>query len=221
MNLFFLRMLTIVLLSTGLCFASGHAKAPPKPAPQEKPDDFTAIDAIISATQQEHAAKPNDIAIMIKLGKAYYERFKFEECIGVAQKIISQDANNAWGHIMLGNCLIGINKLDEAYSAYQKAAAINPGSALSLYSKGLIADEDESFGTSADFFEQAIKLDPTLEHAYYRLALAQLNLSDIPKALVALKKLHALNPDNKKATDLLMAVQSIKAAPKKEGGGHH
>jgi tetratricopeptide (TPR) repeat protein len=82
----------------------------------------------------------------------------------------------------------------------RKSIAIDPNFAAPYLQLGILAASREQFSEAAVAFEKAIGLDPSLEEAHYRLALAYRRLGEVAKAQNELETYqHETNKENEDA----------------------
>ena len=70
--------------------------------------------------------KPNDVTLLIKLGKTYEKLRDFEEAINTFKMALRRDKKSFTAHYRIGLIFIKNNEREEGIEALLQAHAINP-----------------------------------------------------------------------------------------------
>ncbi len=136
-------------------------------------------------------------------GQAINNR-EFDKAQGILQKLLAAYPEDAVLHHNLGRAYAGQLLEDKALAEAEKAARLDPQYSdaksitelFMLRERGERALEIRDFAAAAEFFEKMIKLDPKNAEAYYGMALAYGHLENYQKALPAINRAVALDPQN-------------------------
>jgi Tfp pilus assembly protein PilF len=88
--------------------------------------------------------------------------------------------------------------------------AAGGGNAADTLNLGIIAWNAGEYPEAKKHFEQAVKIDPKLADAHYRLGMANVNLGLLPEAIVAFEEYLKLAPDGEHAELTKGILKSIK-----------
>ena len=147
---------------------------------------------------------------LIEKGKEFYKNDQDEQAAETFKQVISQDPNNAEGHLRLGMSYAALDKKTEGDDEYKKA--------IELFKKRIQADSKDGdaffyLGEAHSFlhqdeeaaraYRQATKLKPEDEEAFYQLGMSETRLAHYPEAASAFKKALELDPNDYRATDAL------------------
>jgi glycosyltransferase involved in cell wall biosynthesis len=124
-----------------------------------------------AAYKRHLVSHPTDAAIHIQLGHALKEQRKLAEAVKAYADGASLYGNDADSLLHLGDALVGVGRLSEAFEAYNASYAIEPTSelrtkviSLSEYRKvedATVLDENVTFFSIQDFFGY-LKAHPTM-----------------------------------------------------------
>lgn len=175
-----------------------RVQRPPKdkqPAPICESDSESDIKKVNQSTAQEDNDSVDDISDSLQAIKldpksqekieSLIEQSQFEEClkeIEVAQKLQENDSNLSW---MKVECLIKLDRLDEADEIIDKAK--NVKSAGMLYVNGLRNYYDLKLKDSVVYFNSALRKNPKLVKAEQQQAVATKMLTLINSGCADLK----------------------------------
>src|SRR5688500_15680065 len=119
---------------------------------------------------------------------------KFPEAKGLAEKVLSANANDVRGRVLLGNATAGLKDIDAAIKEFEEALRLDPQRA-GIYT-GLASLKASSGDAAAAerIFRQAVAADPQATNA--RLALAHFYWSNdrVEDAERVMKEAHQLKP---------------------------
>lgn len=175
-----------------------RVQRPPKekqPAPICESDSDSDIKKVNQSTVKEDKDSVDDISDSLQAIKldpqcqekieSLIEQSQFEEClkeIEAAQKSQENDSNLSW---MKVECLINLDRLDEADEIIDKAK--NEKSAGMLYVKGLRNYYELKIQDSVVFFKSALRKNPKLVKAEKKQAIASKMLTMINSGCADLK----------------------------------
>lgn len=131
---------------------------------------------------------------------------------------LKPDYAEAWQG--LANVYNAEKKLDLALEATNKAAQYTSGgaggeggggaSAAALYNQGVILWNQNKFAEAKEKFEAASKADANYADAHYRLAMADVNLGDIPGAIAAFENYLKADPNGAHAAEVKQFLAAMK-----------
>jgi len=153
-----------ILLSVFLCFLTGcYQTTPPS---NIKADSFTAK---TNADSADSTVKPAETTPEIQTAKGgdydaalnFYNSRNYEKAIGELEQVVQKDTKNHQAQFYLGKSYQGLNKTNDAISAYQKAIEIKPDYAEANFELGNIHYNKKEYEKSLPFLEKASKLKYT------------------------------------------------------------
>ncbi|MBI3609893.1 MAG: tetratricopeptide repeat protein [Nitrospirae bacterium] len=103
---------------------------------QQNPGGFSMES--IQASKKKIEKEPNDVPSLISLGDANFMIQRFEASQGYYERALKADPKNINARLSLSNCLIFMQKPDEAIKQLDQILAIQKNSPEALYNKGLI-----------------------------------------------------------------------------------
>ncbi len=134
-------------------------------------------------------------------------------------KAIELDDKTVEAYSALANLYNRQKKFAEASKMSAKAvelqagpggAAAGGGSAADVLNLGIIAWNAGQYPEAKGHFERAVKLDPKLAEAHYRLGMSYVNLGQLPDAVKAFEEYLKLAPDGEHAAMTKELLKSIK-----------
>lgn len=146
---------------------------------------------------------PGDDKVTNSIAGAYGSLGDFKSEIQWANKAIALNPKMMKAYINLGNGWFGLQSLEKAESAYQKAKQLAPKSPEPLYSLGLIAEQKGKNQDALAFYLAAIGADPNFESAYFNIAVLFANAKKYEVATEMLGKLLKINPNSTSAKEML------------------
>ncbi|MDR3634118.1 MAG: tetratricopeptide repeat protein [Isosphaeraceae bacterium] len=126
-----------------------------------------ARQALVRATELE----PNQPFYWERLAEFYQWRERFDEAIPCWERVLALTPDtSSRPHLALGRALHERHRPADAEVHFQRAAAINPGSAAAQLNLGRLHQERGDFVAAEAAFRNAIRIEPTLALAHVRLA---------------------------------------------------
>ncbi|ERT04032.1 TPR repeat family protein [Lyngbya aestuarii BL J] len=108
-------------------------------------------------------------------------------------------------------------KLEEAAIAYRRAIELNPNSAWSYHSLGMVLAKQHKWNEAIAANQQAIKLNPNSASFYYYLAESLVPKGNLEEAIKHYKKASELNPDfplfQRKLAEIIKLHQEVSERP--------
>jgi hypothetical protein len=101
---------------------------------------------------------------------------------------------NAETNFALGNLRLAQGKKADAKSFYLATLRLDPTHEGGYNNLGIVALEEKSWSSAAQFFEKALQQNPREDKTYYLLAQAQFNARDLDHARLAIRAAIKLNP---------------------------
>ena len=90
----------------------------------------------------------------------------------IAQELVKNDPADPNALIALAHAQFMLGDRAEATSNYDKAIEVAPKNTIALYSRGLVAQEQDDFETAKEFYERALEVDKNYPDAHYGMAAA-------------------------------------------------
>jgi Flp pilus assembly protein TadD len=150
---------------------------------------------------------PRDKFLATNLGLAYVRQEQYTSAPPIFEKLaadrplLAAEPGNAGALSMLGVALTRLNRTEEAHAAFARMMdAVSPAQAKFLMGKA--SYETERFAEAADFFRQALSLDPALDGAHRELGKTLISLRAEESAE---KELRQAAPDDSEALYFLGA----------------
>ncbi|MCP4692505.1 MAG: tetratricopeptide repeat protein [Desulfobacterales bacterium] len=129
---------------------------------------------------------------------------KYEDAISYYTLLIDRDPGSGLLHIRLGECRRGMNQLEPARRAYEKAYEINPDEAATLARLGEVALAEKRYQDAAALLTSALERQPGANRLHYPLAMAYRGLKDMQNARLHLSRMGkvGVQPDDPLRTHL-------------------
>lgn len=135
---------------------------------------------------------------------------KYEEALVHYRRSIEYKPDFGLAHANLGRALMQLNRLDEAEASLTKASELDPYSAETQNSLGVLAALRQDFEKAAKHFEQSMALNRQFVNPYIGLArvhIAQGSFGDAQRLLNAAAQVAPDDPRIAKGRELLKRVQ--------------
>jgi len=177
-----------------------------------KRKDFARTQRLLAAALEKDrtsAAHYNWMGITLQFQSRY------DEAQVAFQKAIELDPKNAEYRANQGALLLARGDYKSAEASLKEAIRLNPDFALALYNLGVSIGEQGRNQEALPFFEQAEKVGPVSVGLLNALSRAYQEVGDTPKAIAALKRSLAMNPNQPQQTNLLKQLQSKAPGAKK------
>jgi tetratricopeptide (TPR) repeat protein len=107
------------------------------------------------------------------------------DAIGIYQKMLADDGENAEANLGLGAALLSANRIDEAVAHYQKLLEARPDDAEYYFNLGLALRAQGSDAPAIDCFNNALGLSPEYISALYARGLTELACGEFDEGLAA------------------------------------
>jgi tetratricopeptide (TPR) repeat protein len=158
------------------------------------------VDASIAAYRKSVAAKPDVFESNLNLGLQLAKTAQpgAEEFLRAATRLkptshIEEGQYRAW--LALGHALEQ-SKPEEALTAYERAAALQPKEAEPHFAAGMLLEQENRFSAAADEYERVLAIDPGSSDAIMGLANVYMRGRRFPEAEEYLRKVRAEHPDS-------------------------
>jgi len=173
-------------------------------------------DAAIAKFNEAIAIAPNCADCYYNLGIVHTQRDDLDSAAAAYEKAGELRPSHAdtWNNLV--NVYNKLGKHDLAMAASNKAvaAAAGPaaggGNASTLYNQGVILWNQNKYQEARDKFDAATKADPKHADAHYRLAMAHLNLGDMPQAAAAFEAYLQAAPTGPHAEEAKQFLEAMK-----------
>jgi predicted Zn-dependent protease len=168
-----------------------------------------------SLTFTQYPEKDASLAARYARSIAYFKKADLTTALKLIDGLIAEKPNDAYFHELRGQFLFENGKVKEAAASYQRAAQLQPGSALILanYGQTLLAqDTPETIAQSIRPLEKAVGIDPSLTMAWEQLVIAYGKQNNPGRSFLARAEVAALqgNPSEIKRN----VLQAQKSLPK-------
>lgn len=104
----------------------------------------------------------------------------------------------------------GLTDEDEDYAPAERTYAFNPVQARNELKVGIYYAKKGSYKAAAGRFQEAVRWDPNLAEAYWRLGTAREKLSDTAEAMRAYASFLRLEPSSKRARQVGRRVERLR-----------
>lgn len=176
------------------------------------------VEASIAAYRKSVAAKPDVFEANLNLGLqlARTGQPDAEDFLRAATHLTptshaAEGQYRAW--VALGHTLENESKAEEALSAYQRAAILQPKEIEPHLSAGQVLEHENKFAEAEKEYQQALALDPSSTDAVIGLANIYMRGHRFPQAEDYLRKLLAANPESGAAEIQLGRVLAAEGKP--------
>ena len=119
---------------------------------------------------------------------------------------------NAETNFALGNLRLAQGKKADAKSFYLATLRLDPTHEGGYNNLGILALEEKSWWSAAQFFEKALQQNPREDKTYYLLAQAQFNAQDFDHARLAISEAIKLNPTQPQFHALSEEIERLQCA---------
>jgi tetratricopeptide (TPR) repeat protein len=148
------------------------------------------------------------------LGLAYTRKQDYAKAEENFKKVIEIKPDYAEAYSGLANVYNAQRKFDLAVEMSTKAASLataNPAGmgAEAMYNQGVTLWNAQKYADAKTQFEAAVKSDPKLALAWYQLAMANLNLGQIPEAKAAFEGYLKADPNGAKAAEVQAMLKQL------------
>ena len=140
-------------------------------------------------------AQPSAIAFTGKAMIAHGER-NFAQALQYYTRAIELNAAYHEAYIRRGNIYMDQDKLDLAYSDYEKAISLKPNNYVTLASMGGLLGKKGQYDSALYYLDRSIKLNPEYYLAYKNRAITHMQLNQNEAAIQDLKKVLHYQPDD-------------------------
>jgi tetratricopeptide (TPR) repeat protein len=146
------------------------------------------------------------------MGIAMQLQARYDDSRIAFQKAVELDPKNAEYRANQGALFLAMGNYQAAEESLKEAIRLNPDYALALYNLGVSIAEQGRNQEALPFFEQAEKVGPVSVGLLNALSRAYREVGDVPKAVSAIQRSLALNPNQPEQKNLLKQL-GAKGAP--------
>lgn len=167
---------------------------------------------LIETLKDEVRAKPNDVALRVRLGEAYASAGRSEQAIKQFETALGLDPNHTGAYLDLGLVALIEDDTQAARRYLQKVVELTEGQQyegvndrreLSLYNLGLISIEDGEYEDAIGYLKGALRIRRDASDTYYYLARAYRGLGEPDAAFEQLETALAFDPNYAQAHFLM------------------
>lgn len=171
-----------------------------------------------------NAPSANDPQQLLLAAQAAQDQGRLDEAIQTYNRVIALSANQpqtaALANLKVGNVYMAQGKFANAQVAFERAVALNPGSAESHNNLGEALGELKQYQRALESFTRAASLDPKLPKAKYNQAVSYSRMGNLRYSEFVFRNLIKTNPNYGLAYDGL-AVTLSRAGRAKEAIAFH
>ncbi len=156
---------------------------------------------------------PRNLRALGLMALALMHREKYDQAMMFLQQVLTSEPNNFFALNNLGYICYKKGIWGEAIEHLSKAAKQSKDRMAALYANyylGLVYLERSMIPDAVRFFDEALKIGPNLQEAYYHLGLAETKRYEFKKAIEYFEKCIALDQDSKFARMSKNDVAKIK-----------
>jgi len=106
------------------------------------------------------ARKPNDVALLICIGKRYFEAYNFDKCREYYVRALKLDPYDGWSHLYFGNLLSALGCHESALVHFNYAADFLPDVACPQWCLAEQYRGAGDFDKADDHYRNAVSVDP-------------------------------------------------------------
>lgn len=157
-------------------------------------------DEAINALKQVLKIEPKNIRGLGLIGLAFMNKELYDQAMLYFQEVLIADPDNPFALNNLGYICYKKGIWGEAIEHLVKAAKQRKDRTAALYANfylGLVYFERAMLSDAIKFFEQALKLGPNLQEAYYHLGLAEIKRYEFKTAVGYLEKCIKIDGESK------------------------
>lgn len=141
----------------------------------------------------------------VEAASFYTQQKNWENAAREYQALIRATPINAAPYIFLGQCLMRLNRFDEALSAFNHALSVEPG-AYVYKMVGSIYLQQGNAAKAVPYLEQAVQADPADLQSLFSLSQAYTSAKKFPQAKGAVEQLLQRQSDYPRAKALLQFI---------------
>jgi len=164
-------------------------------------------ESAIQLYQQALKLEPKSIQALTSLGVIYKNQGEYERSIEVSEQAVILDPKNKFAWNLLGLVYLNTKNYDKAIKAYEHALNIDISSKEAAHNLGFAYAKKGDFKNAIEIITAALDKTPKYSQVWYKLSKVYLNAHRTDDALAACKQSLKLNPDSKRAKNLLKIIQ--------------
>jgi protein O-GlcNAc transferase len=134
--------------------------------------------------------------VLQMLGVLHAQRGNYPEAERRLQAAIALNPEDSGGQFNYGNVLLGLQRLDEAFTVFGRALALDPRLAAAALNRGNILMSRKRFEEAIACFDAAIRINRNYADAHCNRGHALLELKRYGEALASCDAALAINPQN-------------------------
>ncbi len=143
--------------------------------------------------------EPDNVAVLILLGKLNYDMGNLENTINVYSRVIEIDPGQEDIYLFLGNIYLKQGEVAKAETLYKKLGENFPEAYAGHFFLGKIYADKGDFNKAKKEFQRTLELEPELEIPQFELAKIFIQTGEKKKAIKIYKSILEKQPDNLKA----------------------
>ena len=136
-----------------------------------------------------------------------YEKLeRFEEAVTALEHLIEVAPDHVGAYKELSDLYLRLGDEEKARAMMEQVTALGAEDPRLLYNLGAERFNAAEFEAAAEYFEQAVEIDPEFRDAYIRLAFTRLNLGDNEGAKESLQKFLDLSTEETEEVQTARAI---------------
>lgn len=129
----------------------------------------------------------------LEAAKKLFSAQEYNDAIRLLKKVTKQEPSNAEAWVLLGDCYTGLEKNENAISAYQKAIGINPEHADAIFRLGVTYTKLGKYSNAIEAYKQVVRIQPKHAKAHFYLGMSYERIGRIGYAFQHYKILKTLD----------------------------
>ncbi|MEW6750290.1 MAG: tetratricopeptide repeat protein [Candidatus Latescibacterota bacterium] len=157
---------------------------------------LNSLDRAVQVYEHVLGSVPEDTTCLAAVGGLYLQQERHAEAAGALSRLALLTPRDVATHINLGIALENLRQTPAARLEYERALALDAGSALAHYNLGNLCWHAGEFPAARTHYEQALALAPQDKDIRYNLAVTCVRLQDLARAVDLLEGLAQAHPED-------------------------
>ncbi len=157
------------------------------------------LEAAEDSLRRAHTSRPDDPDVACNLGRVLWQQDKYEDALGVLDRLLSQDARCEDALYWKGRCLLDLERFREALPVFERLEQVNPKADELYFWYGRCHSELGAHAQAAAAYEEAFRRDPEdydPPDILHSVGVCHMKHGDFEAAEVSLQQAHTLNPEH-------------------------
>jgi tetratricopeptide (TPR) repeat protein len=139
---------------------------------------------------------PDDEDVQLKAGKMMLMAGQFADARGLGERLLARSPKSVEAQILIANSLAGLQDLESAIDAFEKAVQIDPNRAATYAELGAVQVAKGDLAAAEAAFRKAVEIDPQSQAAVISLANFVWSRGDADQGEQLMKRALELDPKN-------------------------